>query len=349
MPSVNGNNATTRWWRSVDELRDGEVRRIVEREFPSRAGLLSDPVSRRQFLKVMGASMALLTMTGCRWPDEEIVPYAHRPEGTAPGVPKRFATSMEVGGVGSPLLVTSFDGRPVKVDGNPEHPLSMGKSDAIAQASVLELYDPDRSRRPLKNGEPSTWNAFRAFAEKLQEGNGEGLRVLAEASASPSLATMQKRFHAAFPKARWVEYEPFSRAHGEVPRLDKAEVVVCLDDDILGDHPTAVRNTLDFAKGRRGEGGRMNRLHVLESTHTTTGAMADHRYPMPASDVPAAASKLMEAIRNGGEAEGFIGEIARDLLAPRGRSLVAAGLSQPREVRDLVDWMNHELGNGETV
>ena len=333
MSSMKGTTTGTGWWRSVDELADGEVHALVSREYPSQAGLLSSPVSRRQFLRVMGASMALLSMTGCRWPDEEIVPYAHRPEHTSPGVPRRFATSMEIGGVGVPLLVTSFDGRPVKVDGNPEHPLSMGKSDAVAQASVLELYDPDRSRHPRRGGEPATWTSFMAFAEKLRKESGEGLRVLSEASSSPSLAEMKKRFHDALPKAHWVEYEPFSAdaraAQRVLPRLDGAQVIVCLDDDLLGDHPTAVRNTLDFAKGRRGECGRMNRLHVLESTLTTTGAMADHRYAMPAADVPAAASKLAEAVGNGGKADGFIGEIARDLLAHGGRSLVTAGRGQP--------------------
>jgi molybdopterin-containing oxidoreductase family iron-sulfur binding subunit len=255
----------------------------------------------------MGASMALAGLTSCRWPEEKIVPFSSRPEGRTPGVPERFATAMELGGSALGLVVTSFDGRPVKAEGNSNHPDSLGALSAVAQASVLELYDPDRSRSVVvrEQGQEFTrsWDQFLASArERLAAGSGgEGaIAVLAEQSSSPSLQRLRQRFLEAVPQARWYEYEPISgdneregarlafgrplRAH---PHLDAAAVIACLDADPLLEHPAAVRLSREFAQSRHPGNRSMSRLYVAESSYTVTGAMADHRLPQASSQVAA--------------------------------------------------------------
>ena len=346
------------WWRSLDERADSpEFRKFVEAEFPSEAPKLLDDVSRRQFLKVMGASMALLTLAGCRWPEEEIVPYSHRPAGAVPGQAKEFASTMELGGVGFPVIARSYDGRPVKVDGNPDHPASLGASTAMVQASILELYDPDRSRGPRRAGKSASFLDFEEFARTRfagLENGGAGFRVLSEASSSPTLAALKAQLATRFPKAVWVEYEPFSReAEREALegirrahlKLDAADVIVSLDDDFLGDHPDAVALTRAFAARRRPD-GKMNRLHVVESAMTVTGGMADHRYPMKPSAIAALASKLHEEITAGAATH----PVAADLLAHPGTSVVTAGENASPDLHRLAFALNRALGNvGKTV
>jgi MoCo/4Fe-4S cofactor protein with predicted Tat translocation signal len=177
------------YWRSLDDLADSpQLRELLEREFPTFLDDVLTPASRRQFLKIMGASVALAGMTACRWPKEEIVPFAYRPEGVIPGVPRRYATAFERGGAALGLLVTSLDGRPIKVEGNPAHPASLGATDAFAQALVLELYDPDRSRGVESGaGSASTWDeliaSLAARMPALRAAQGRGLAVLARPSS----------------------------------------------------------------------------------------------------------------------------------------------------------------------
>ena len=188
-PMKNDADTGLTYWRSLDELAGTpEFREAVQREFPGDDWDRLPPASRRQFLKVMGASLAMAGLTACRWPKEEIVPFAHRPDGRKPGVPEHFATSMELGGVALGMLVTSFDGRPVKAEGNGLHPDSIGALTAIAQADVLQLYDPDRSRRLLlREGNQQyvkTWTDFEDAAARYFAGNGDGIAVLAGSSSS---------------------------------------------------------------------------------------------------------------------------------------------------------------------
>jgi molybdopterin-containing oxidoreductase family iron-sulfur binding subunit len=269
MPPVDPDNPAPTYWRSLEQLADTPAfRRLVEEEFPGHADALLHSPSRRGFLKLMGASLAMAGLTGCRWPREEIRPFAYRPPETVPGEPEHFATAMDLAGVGTGLLVASYDGRPIKVDGNPLHPGSLGGSNALQQASVLELYDPDRSRFVMHQGTARTWNEFRTFVGsefgRLRQAGGRGLRILAEASSSPSVADMRARLLKAFPEARWHEYEPISRdnerlgsalAFGRPMRshlaLDAADVIVCFDADPLMSHPNAVRYARDFASRRR--------------------------------------------------------------------------------------------------
>jgi MoCo/4Fe-4S cofactor protein with predicted Tat translocation signal len=215
-----GASAREEYWRSLDELADTpEFRRFVADEFPSLAEELSAPRSRRSFLKIMGASLSLAGLASCRWPKELVLPFANRPDGRIPGVPARFATAMELGGSAVGLVVTSYDGRPVKVEGNPNHPDSLGAAGSYAQGSVLELYDPDRSRRLIRRqaGQEvvSSWDDFTAFAGEhfatLRREGGKGLAVLAEASSSPTVARLRENFARLYPDARWYEVEAISR------------------------------------------------------------------------------------------------------------------------------------------
>lgn len=294
-----------RYWRSLDELADTpEFREFVEREFPNRAaGYLEGP-DRRQFLRIMAASFGLAGLTACRWPKENIVPYALRPEGRIPGVPEQYATSMELGGIGHGLLVTSYDGRPIKVEGNPSHPSNQGAADVYAQASVLELYDPDRGKYPyIKEGNQSrtvSWPDLDSFLRhhfstaRLQ--GGKGFCVLSEATSSPSVRELRHRLLDAFPQARWFEYESISGdneragtqiAFGHALRvhrhLDQAKIILCLDADPLGAHPAKLKHVRDFTRGRDPESGTMNRLYTVETHGSTTGSLADHRLALPPS------------------------------------------------------------------
>jgi molybdopterin-containing oxidoreductase family iron-sulfur binding subunit len=298
----------------VDELADSpEFRQFVENEFPSMDDEMSAPPSRRNFLKIMGASLALAGTTGCRWPEEEIRPFSHRPDGYVPGVPARYATTMDLHGAATGLLVTSYDGRPIKIEGNPDHWQSLGATNAWHQASILELYDPDRSQRPVqKVTGAKSWEEFEAFARAhfaaLRDDRGRSLRILADPSSSPSRDAMRARLMSVFPEAKWYEYSPISRdsiragskqALGSVHRthlsFDKALTIVSLDDDFLLHHPAAVRYARDFVAGRDPHGG-FSRLWIVESQFSMTGSVADRRIAVRPSQIPAFALCLAAKI-----------------------------------------------------
>jgi len=269
---------------------------------------------RRRFLKLMGASLALAGAAGChpanptwpRWPKANILPYAHRPEGQDPGKPLHYASMLETGGVAKPILAKSYDGRPIKIEGNPDHPASRGAADLFAQASILDMYDPDRSQgvARMENGRETTssWNVFLSVAgaalAEHRDRNGQGLRILCEGSSSPSLRAVRDRLAAELPQAGWHTWEPVSRdleregtrlAFGRPVRpqyrLDQAHVVVSLDDDFLFAHPDAVRHARDFAALRRADDGQMSRLFVVEGAFSLTGSNADVRVPRPAGTI----------------------------------------------------------------
>ncbi len=307
-----------------------ELRRVVETHFPGlwdrfSTGPGGAGASRREFLKLMGASLALAGLTGCRWPKETIVPATRQSVDRLPGVPVQYATAIELGGVATGLLVTSYDGRPIKIEGNDKHPFSRGKTNHWMQASILDLYDPDRSQRVIERVGGSggvthltrTWEEFDAFARQhfaeLRERQGEGLCVLVEASFSPSLMEMRSRFQREFRHAGWIEFESlprveerngaqmaFDRLYRAQLDLTKADVIVSLDDDLLMTHPAALRYEADFAARRRADDGSMSRLYVIESNLTVTGAAADHRYAIRNTDVGVAAGMLAQALIAGG-------------------------------------------------
>jgi MoCo/4Fe-4S cofactor protein with predicted Tat translocation signal len=344
------------YWRSLDELADTpEFRALVENEFPSLAQDLLSPRTRRAFLKIMGASLGVAGLASCRWPKELILPFAHRPEGRTPGVPEQYATAMELGGAAIGLLVTSYDGRPVKIEGNPMHPISRGAATALAQASLLELYDPDRSRQPIRREGAQeiaqTWDDFIAFAgphfAALRAARGKGLAVLSEENSSPSLARLRSRFAQVFPEAVWYGWEPVNRdseregtrrlfgaPHRPQYHFDAADVILCLDADPLFNHPAALKHARDFASRRRAEDGTMNRLYAVEPVVSLTGAMADHRVAMASRYVATAAADLvLELLTLGVRFPVDARALAAELEPARGRTPVSPVL--PATARDL--------------
>jgi molybdopterin-containing oxidoreductase family iron-sulfur binding subunit len=333
----------------------------------------------------MGASLALAGVGGCRWEKEEVLPFVNRPADRTPGKRKRYATAMDLAGSAIGLLVTSVDGRPIKIEGNPEHPHSLGATHPWAQAAILELYDPDRSRAIIEGEQERRWDAFAAYAREhfggLRKTGGAELCILSEAHGSPTLAAMRSELRKAFPDARWYEHEPVSRdneregsrlAFGQPYRahyaLDRANVIVCLDADLLGSHPASVQYARQFAQGREVVDASMSRLYAVESCYSITGAAADHRLALSPAGVRrftlALWAKLHSAIGppeagDNGPKIGvpdrelrFIEALAGDLTAGanRGRSLIVAGRRQPPAVHRAVHAMNEALGNvGSTV
>ena len=366
------------FWRSLEELAETtEFRRVVEREFPQAAAEWFDPVARRGFLKLMGASLALAGATACtRQPDELLVPYVRTPENMVPGRPLFFATAMPLGSSAIGLLAESHEGRPTKIEGNPDHPASLGATDAFAQASVLQLYDPDRSSAITYLGEIRPWASFvtamrNALAER-QGLQGAGLRFLSGSIASPTLASQIAEVTAALPRVKWHQYEPvnddqalagatiaFGAPVRTQYRFDRAQIVVSLDADVLGSGAGSVRYARDFANGRRVRKAKaeMNRLYVAETMTTPTGALADHRVPVRASQIDSVARALSAAVSGSGgggtgnaDLDKWVAAAGADLAAHRGQSIVVAGDAQPAAVHAIVHAINHTLGNtGATI
>jgi len=361
------------YWRSLEELAGSEeFKEALHREFPKGASEWVDSVSRRGFLKVMGASLGLAGLTsatGCvRLPLEPIVPYVRQPEGVIPGRPMYYATASTLGGYASPLLVESHLGRPTKVEGNDLHPASLGGTDIFAQASLLGLYDPDRSQTIMSMGDVRSWGAFLSAirgplsAQKALQ--GAGIRILTPTISSPTLADQLRNFLKIYPQAKWHVYEPINRdnvlegaklAFGQPveTRYDfsKADVIVSLDADFLyAGFPGNTRYIRDFAKRRNPDSGNMNRLYVIESTPTSTGAKADHRLPMRASTIEAFARVLAYNGEISAEYERFIKALVADLEAHQGSSVVLVGDHQPPVVHGIACYINQLHNNvGKTV
>ncbi|MGH9464961.1 MAG: TAT-variant-translocated molybdopterin oxidoreductase, partial [Thermoanaerobaculia bacterium] len=363
-------------WRSLEELADSaEFAALLEREFPEQAAEWPDGVSRRRFLQLMSASLAFGGLAACtRQPLERIVPYVKQPEEIVPGRPLFFATSMTLGGYALGLLAESHMGRPTKVEGNPEHPASLGATDLFAQASVLDLYDPDRSPTVTHNGRIGTWEALAAEIDgslaALAGAGGLPLRILTGAVTSPTLAAFIRRVLAENPKARWHVWEP---AAGEATaglrlacgenvhvRYDftRVRVALALDADFLTQGPGAVRYARDFLAGRRTHenGGSMSRLYAAESTPTASGTIADHRWPMATAEVGrfalavAVALGAPGALEDGEEDDERARAVAADLAAHRGASAVIVGDQAPAALHAIALAINAALGNlGTTV
>ncbi len=364
------------FWRSLEELAgSAEFQEMMHREFPKGASEWLDDVSRRGFLKLMGASLAMAGMTACtKQPLEPIVPYVRQPEEVIPGRPLFYATAFTLGGYASPLLVESQLFRPTKVEGNEKHPASLGGTDIYAQASILEMYDPDRSQTLTYRGDVRTWSDLVAALQQplnIQKGlGGEGLRILTRTVSSPTLADQMKGFLALYPQAKWHTYEPINRdnvfegaklAFGQPveTRYDfsKADVILSLDADFLSaGFPGSTRYIRDFAKRRNPEHGEMSRLYVVESGMTATGAKADHRIPLQAGAIERFAADLSGLVNalpsNGSAGDGstFMVQAGMELAKSRGRSIVIAGEHQSPAVHALAHAINQSLGNvGQTV
>jgi MoCo/4Fe-4S cofactor protein with predicted Tat translocation signal len=392
------------YWRTLEELADDpEFTELLHREFPRQApSEWDDGVDRRDFLKLMAASLAFAGLSGCgRTPEQVLVPYVKQPEGLTLGKPQFYATAMPFGADAVGLLVESHEGRPTKIEGNPDHPSSLGATNVFAQASVLNLYDPDRAQTVTKYGEIQTWSLFVESAQALAAGmkatNGAGFRILTGMVTSPTLAAQIQSLLTLFPKAKWHQWEPavgdgtregaklaFGSYLNTVYRPEKADVILSLDSDFLGSGPGHIRYAREFSRRRDLDESKdvaaavgaaiaskvldvtavadrivnpMNRLYVVEPTPSVTGATADHRLPLRASDVEVFARALAEKVvdvtvrltlANAAPPTGsekFLDAVAKDLLGHHGRCLVVAGEHQPASLHALVHQINAALGN----
>jgi len=361
-----------RYWKSLEEwARTPEFRSRLEREFPLGASVWDDPSGRREFLRIMAASLALAGVTACtRQPEEKIVPYVRMPEEVIPGRPLFFATATLLSGYATGVLVESHMGRPTKVEGNPDHPSSLGSTDALGQAAILSLYDPDRSQTITHRGEIRSWSSFlaelRGALERQRSKGGSGLRILTGSVTSPTLAKQIQGLLALYPSARWHQWEPVGRdnaragaflAFGEDVetryQFERADVVLSLDADFISSGPGSVRYIRDFTSRRKvaGEGANLNRLYAIESAPGLTGALADHRLAVRHEEVEVLARALAAGLGIGGPSgalpahKAWVEAVVQDLKGHADACLVIAGEWQPAAVHALAHAMNERLGS----
>jgi MoCo/4Fe-4S cofactor protein with predicted Tat translocation signal len=374
---------TRTYWRSLAQIEDRpEFRASLEREFPEGASELPEGVTRRDMMMLVGASLSLAGLAGCRRPVEEIVPYVTAPEEIVPGIPRYYATTMPFRRSAYGLIVESHEGRPTKIEGNPSHPSTLGASSARVQASVLGLYDPDRSQSITLHATRKAWKDFVTAWGQLSEAHaadgGASLAVLSESFSSPTLARLVSKLRARYPRMQWATYDAVSdesrlaglrHATGRdldlMLRLDRASVILALDADPLLTDPEMIRHARGFADGRRAgaSGGAMNRLYAVEGVYSLTGALADHRLRLESREIapflaalatrlapPAAGAASLAGAGVPGVDPRWIDALAKDLLANRGKGLIVAGERQPAAVHAAVCALNTYLGNtGRTV
>jgi molybdopterin-containing oxidoreductase family iron-sulfur binding subunit len=375
-------------WQGLEEYMDSPAfRAAMQDEFPEDAAEWTDPVTRRNFLTVMGAGLALAGAAGCSprpAPQRKIVPYTIQPDQLTPGIPLFFATAHVVAGYAHGLLLRSHEGRPVKVEGNPDHPSSLGGTSPVDQASVLDLYDPDRSQQPTRFGEGASYETVLGAVRGVlydragQPRKGVRLRLLTGAVTSPTLAGQVAGLLDAFPEARWCQYEPcgqdaaregarraFGRELTAVYDFTKADVVLALDADFLGTGPGHVRYCRDFASRRKVRqnvpagsteyvtADRMNRLYAVEAMPSVTGSSADHRLALPASQVESFARALAARLGVAGapaagtlppEAQQWLDPLAKDLQSRKGAAVVVPGENQPPSLHALAHAINAAIG-----
>ncbi len=361
-----------RYWQTLEQA-EGSVREEIPEEF-SEAGIEFSAGSRRRFLSLMAGSMALAGLTGCtRQPTETIMPYVDPPENVIPGKPKYYATAAPVNGIAEGVIVESHLGRPTKVEGNPDHPASLGATSVHSQSCLMDLYDPDRAKEIYHLGVPQDWDSFLVWWQPalgtLQAKNGEGFRILSETVVSPTLGAQLKAVLKKFPAAKWHQFDPagphsaraaaqtlFGRPVHAYYKLDEADVVLALDADFLACGPGSTRYARDFStRRRRGDRLDMNRLYVAETTMSATGGKADHRLSLHYAGIEGFAANVAAAVGVSGASAGtsnaaWVAAVARDLLAHKGTCVVIPGEHQSPAVHALAQAMNVALGNaGKTV
>ncbi len=360
----------------VDASR--EIRSAIDRDFGSAIEDLNDGLSRRRWLQLMGASLALGGMSGCRYEEEQIAPFAFRPQNRVPGVPEKYSALIDFCGVAQPLLATCYDGRPIKLDGNPDHPAVKGASTTFTQAAILNLYDPDRLRAPLAMATEGGQEQEVAWEDVLAEGKKmfasddlSSLAILSEDVGSPSLQRMREELVGK--GAKWFVFSSFNddntragakAAFGKALRphydLEKSKIIVSLEADLLGHHPNALGNGVKFGAGRDADHGKMSRLYVVESHYSITGASADTRVSVPSSAIAGFVGSLTAAVEStsaGKEVDKRLSYrdkvlacMAQDLADNAGECVVVCGERQPAEVHAAVHALNEKLGNhGKTV
>lgn len=363
------------YWRCLEEVAETpEFREMLDREFPDGASEWDNKLSRRNFLQLAAVSVVLAGATACtKQPVHKILPYVKQPEEMVFGKPLYYATTMPMGGYGVPVIAKNREGHPIKIDGNPDHPASRGGSDIWMQASILDLYDPDRAQSVTNLGEISDWSRVIALMNELAAehklDHGAGLRILSEPITSPTLVAQLEGLLKRFPQTKVYQFDPICRdnalegaklAFGEFVEthyaFDKAKVILSFEADFLNAHPDHLRYTRDFTNGRRvSVKTEMNRLYAIESTPTITGSMAEHRLPVESSKVADVAAEIVRVVQGGlenstGLHAKWISALVADLKKHRGESIVVAGDWQSPQVHAMAHWLNHQLGNaGKTV
>ena len=366
-------NGGAEGWRGFEELAEAEgFDELIHREFPRQAAPWSTGVDRRSFLKLMGASLALAGLTACR-PQriDKIIPFVKVPEDIVPGMPAYYATALTHGGFALGAIVEAHEGRPTKIEGNPDHPATLGSSSAIMQAMILDLYDPDRSKAVLNVGNASSFDTFYSAARKALA-QPSGVRILTESVTSPTLSGLINEFLARYPGSKWHTYEPlnkdnqwvaseavFGRAVQPIYDFSQADVILALDSDFLSVGPAAIRYARDYADRRRVREGstEMNRMYAVTSVPHSTSASADHRLRLKPSEIESFAFAVAAGVGAGGaganmapEAIAFMEAVVEDLNAHRGSSAVIVGEQASPALHALAFAMNQALGNvGATV
>ncbi|HEX7809667.1 MAG TPA: TAT-variant-translocated molybdopterin oxidoreductase, partial [Thermoanaerobaculia bacterium] len=354
------------FWRSLEDLSRSEVfDEFMHQEFPQQAQPLDKGVDRRDFVKLMGASVAMAGLAACKQPADAIVPYVNMPENLIPGKPVFFASAIPLSGVANGVLVESHLNRPTKIEGNPEHPSTKGASDAFMQAAVLGLYDPDRSQVVRRYGDTATWGEFLGAIQPIltaAKTNGAGLRILTGTVTSPTFGAQMQTLLAQYPGMKWHQWEAVNRdevregsriAFGRYVNthydFTKANVVVSLGSDFLGEGPGHLRYARDFMSRRKVRSGvthSINRLFAIEAGMTATGSIADHRLSVKPSQI----YEMARALMAGQSSNPVIAAAIKDLQANRGASVVIAGDEQPAIVHAYAHVINSQLGNiGTTV
>jgi molybdopterin-containing oxidoreductase family iron-sulfur binding subunit len=365
---------TAHRWRSAAELANGTDPDAGE--FPEPAVEAPPGVSRRGFLQLAGGAAGLAALAACKPPRENVISYVRQPAGVTPSVPGGYATALARGGYAVGVVVTSWEGRPTKIEGNREHPASLGATDAMLQAEVLELYDPARNRDFVRQGRHmgrlALFGELSDLARAHEKDQGARLRFLVEPTSSPTLGDLRRRILQRFPRARFDAWSAVSddRARGGAAvafgrpletswSLSDADVILSLDADLLGHDGEPLRQAREYA-GRRTDPAHLDRLYVVEARHSITGAVADHRFRMRSAEVLAFGRAVAAALaaRHGltalaplgapvqGDRTKAAAAVAKDLARARGRSLVAAGPRQPPAVHALAAALNDALGNG---
>ena len=384
-------NGLKSYWRSSSELDQAdEYKKFLHKEFQEDASLLEEGDSRRTFIKLLGATTALAGLTGCsiRRPKQFIKPYSKMPEYLSPGMSLFYASTLSIDEDVLGVLVESQEGRPTKIEGNPLHPNSLGAANALHQASILNLYDPDRVQHITLNNDSKSVADFESWIKTnrndLKKTKGQGLSVLMEANVSPTFHRSIQGFKSQYPLADIVRYSPVNRDNqtqglyslfGKYvsPQYDfkAADVVVSFDCDFLGNETSQVRSTKEFSSRRDPETGALNRLYSFENSFSITGAKADHRYRIKSVDIPAVVAfvalsvfkvkkyvvpntilgplEKAASVVSKGISEKTLGIIVDDILKSGKKSLILAGQTQPRGVHSVVALINQALGSVNSV
>lgn len=353
------------YWKSLKDISSEEDynRFLKQSDHNEDNGL-----SRRNFLSLIAASVALAGLEGCKKPVQKIIPYVEAEIGTIPGIPKYYASTIPWKNNALGVVIENHDERPVKVEGNEKHPSTLGKSNAFSQASTIEMYDPDRARGVKYNGKKVDWSEYLKFAKDINKDDGKGLAVLMQESSSPTIKSIQNDFKTKFPSASWVSYESvnnenlykgiekaFSKKLQPIYRLENAQIIVSLGSDFLGVDDNNIYNTRKFAQNRDivDENSTMNRLYVAESSITSTGSSADHRLNIPQHEMESILAELsyelkklglsLDASKVKSSNNLWIKAAAEDLMSNRGDSIILGGSQLSPEFHQLIALLNNQL------